>query len=205
MSPANPFALFCQRRFSLRRWLRNDDGSAAVEFAIVALPFFLFVLGIIGIGLYFFASNSLEYGVEAAARKVRTGEAQKGAVTVGEFKQLVCTAAGTYIDCNKLSVIVQTRATWSGISPQAASTARATWSPRPGSTGELISKYTGAASEVVLVTLCYQWDLATSFGFLNLGTNPTAPARRSSRPRRPSAPSRTHDDAFAASRLDMSS
>ena len=31
--------------------------SAAIEFAIVALPFFLFVFGIIGFGLYFLAST----------------------------------------------------------------------------------------------------------------------------------------------------
>ena len=58
--------------------------SPAVEFALVALPFLLFVLGIVGMGLYFLASTSLEYGVEAAARKIRTGEADKGDMTVGD-------------------------------------------------------------------------------------------------------------------------
>lgn len=165
----SPFS--AKRRFLLRRWLRNDDGSAAVEFAIVALPFFMFVFGIIGIGLYFLASSSLEYGVEAAARKVRTGEAQKGSVTVGQFKQDVCSAAGSYIDCNKLTVIVQHAATWSGISPQSCVDSNGNMVASTGTTGDMVSKYTGAASEVVLVTLCYQWDLATTFGFMNLGKN----------------------------------
>ena len=169
--PPPPARIPVLRRLSARRWLRNDEGSAAIEFAIVALPFFMFVLGIVGIGLYFLASNSLEYGVEAASRKVRTGEAQKGSSTVDQFKQQVCDAAGSYIDCSKLSVIVQSAASWSGISPQACVDSKGNMIGSTGSTGDLMSKYTGAASEVVLVTLCYQWDLATSFTFLNLGKN----------------------------------
>jgi hypothetical protein len=160
-----------KRRFWVRRWLRNDDGAAAIEFAIVALPFFMFVFGILGIGLYFLASSSLEYGVEAAARKVRTGQAQKGAVTVGQFKQDVCDAAGSYIDCSKLSVIVQHASSWSGITPQACLDSRGNMVGSTGGAGDLMSTYTGTASEVVLVTLCYQWDLATTFGFMNLGKN----------------------------------
>ncbi len=47
-----------------------------------------------------------------------------------------------------------------------------------GSSDELMSKYAGAASEVVLVTLCYKWDLAKNFEFLQLGTgsNGSGPA-----------------------------
>ena len=39
-------------------------------------------------------------------------------MTVGEFKQLVCDAAGTYINCGNLAVLVQHAATWSGVAPQ---------------------------------------------------------------------------------------
>ena len=106
------------RRRSASRLVRNEDGAAAVEFALVAVPFLLFVLGLLGMGLYFLASTSLEYGVEAAARKLRTGEAEKGNMTVGKFRELVCEAAGSYIDCGKVSTIVQHAATWSGITPQ---------------------------------------------------------------------------------------
>jgi Flp pilus assembly protein TadG len=125
----------------------------------------------LGIGLYFLANNQLEYGVEAAARKVRTGEAQKTSLTVDDFKKSVCTAAGSYIDCSKLSVIVQHAPTWSGISPQACVDSKGNMTASTGTTGEFMSKYTGAQSEVVLVTLCYQWDLATSFAFIKLGKN----------------------------------
>jgi hypothetical protein len=169
--------LFSLRRLSptrLRRpyrCLRNDEGAAAIEFAIVAIPFFMFVMGTIGVGLYFFTTNALEHGVESASRKIRTGEAQKGSLTVGDFKELVCGAAGSYIDCDKLSVLVQNAPTWSDLDPQPCvdgdGMAAATGSP-----GDVIADYTGGASSVVLVTLCYQWDLAQSFDFLKLGAGP---------------------------------
>jgi len=152
-------------------WLRSERGTAAVEFAIVAVPFFLFVFSIMGIGLYFFTTNALEHGVEAAARKIRTGEAQKGALTVGQFKQLVCGEAGSYIDCGKLRVIIQHAASWSGISPQACLDDKYNMVPSTGSSDDSVSDYSGEESQVVLVTLCYEWDLAQSFSFLHLGKN----------------------------------
>lgn len=153
-----------------RTWVRNDRGAAAIEFALVAIPFFMFVLGIIGIGLYFFTSHALDLGVEAAARQIRTGQAQKGDVTVDQFKQLVCGAAGTYINCDKVHVLVQNAPNWTGITPTSCVTDNS-MTPSTGSSGELISKYSGGASSVALVTVCYEWDLAQMFGFLHLGKN----------------------------------
>jgi len=159
-----------RRRFPTTRLVRNEDGAAAIEFALVALPFLLFVLGLLGMGLYFLASTSLEYGVEAAARQLRTGEAEKGSMTVDSFRELVCKKAGSYIDCGKVSTIVQHATTWSGISPQACTDDDGNRVGSTGSTGELINTYSGSASEVVLVTLCYEWDLAQHFKFLKLGS-----------------------------------
>jgi hypothetical protein len=150
-------------------WVKDEHGASAVEFAIVALPFFLFVLGLIGIGLYFFTMNSLEYGVEAAARQIRTGEAQKTALTISQFKSLVCNAAGSYINCNKLSVIIQSGDNWSDVSPQSCVDRSNNMVGSTGSGSDPVSTYSGVASEVVLITLCYQWDLAQSFSFLKLG------------------------------------
>jgi hypothetical protein len=170
--PLHPFKrAFPAPRWKASGWLRNERGAAAVEFGIVAVPFFLFVLGILGVGLYFFATNSLEHGAEAAARKIRTGQAQKSALTVGEFKQLVCAEAGTYIDCDKLHVLVQNASSWSGITPEPCLDENRNMTPSTGDANEGIVDYSGAASQVVLITLCYEWDLAKSFKLLKLGKN----------------------------------
>ena len=174
--PKNRWRSPFRRRRPLSAVARNDEGSAAIEFAIVALPCLLFVLGLLVLGLYFLASTQLEYGVESAARKVRTGEAENDKITVDGFKDLVCAAAGSYIDCDKLSVVVQHAATWSGITPQACVDGNGKMVGSTGSSGDMISKWAGSESEAVLVTLCYEWDLANNFPFLNLGNDGKGPA-----------------------------
>lgn len=153
-----------------RRLLHDDGGATAIEFALVALPLLLFILGLLGMGLYYLASTSLEYGVEVAARKIRTGEAEKGAMTVGQFRNLVCQNAGAAIDCGNMSVIVQHEDTWGELKPQSCLDEDNNMSASTGGTGEQVSKYSGSAGQVVLVTLCYRWDLAENFEFLKLGS-----------------------------------
>ncbi|MFA5901932.1 MAG: TadE/TadG family type IV pilus assembly protein [Hyphomicrobium sp.] len=161
------------------RLTANEDGAAAIEFAMIALPFLLFILGVIGYGLYFFTNSSLEYGVETAARKIRTGEINSAGaarednqMTVGEFRKLVCDSAGPAIDCSKLNVIVQHGDDWSEISPQACTDSKGAMSGATGQTGDILANYAGAASSVVLVTLCYEWDLAANFSLVKLGSRP---------------------------------
>ena len=159
------------------RLLRDESGASAVEFGMLALPFLLFILAIIGYGLYFYTGTSLDYAVESAARKIRTGEVNTGGsqrsdkqMTVDEFRKLVCQSGLPGIDCTKLSVIVQHAPAWSGISPQSCTDGNGKMTGSTGSGSDLISQYSGEASDVVLVTACYQWDLGSDFKFLKLGT-----------------------------------
>lgn len=162
-------------------WMRNEDGTAAIEFGIVALPFLMFVMGLLGLGLYFLAGTQLEFGVESAARKIRTGEArtagtptengQKTAMTVAEFRKAVCDAAGPYIDCSKLSVILQHKSSWGALIPQPCVDSKGNMAGSTGATDEPITNYSGGANEVVLITLCYEWELAASLPFIKLGNS----------------------------------
>src|SRR5579864_1011930 len=73
-------------RFALGR-----RGAAAVEFALVSIPFLMLTFGIIEIGLIYFASISLENATYAAARQIRTGQLQNaGGSTATAFTTLVC-------------------------------------------------------------------------------------------------------------------
>jgi Flp pilus assembly protein TadG len=170
---------FCSspwRRLTPRGLLRNEDGAAALEFGLVGLPLVFFIIGVVAIGLYYLASIMLDYGAEAAARKIRTGEAEKVSMTVGQFRELVCQSAGPAIDCGKISVILQHAESWGGISPQACVDKDNNMVGSTGTTGEQVSKYSGSAGEVVLVTLCYSWDLARQFNFIDFGYGPSRPA-----------------------------
>jgi Flp pilus assembly protein TadG len=52
----------------LRRLVRASDGSAAIEFALVAIPFFLFLLGVVEFARLYWTQSELQYAAEAAAR-----------------------------------------------------------------------------------------------------------------------------------------
>jgi len=155
-------ALARRASHALTRFRASEDGATAIEFAAVGLPFFMFSFGILVIGQNFVTTNALEHGVENAARKVRTGQAQKTNMTIGQFKSLVCTEAGSYIDCNKLNVHVQSGATWAAIQPRSCLT-NGSLTATAGASGDLLQTQSGGAGSVVLVTLCYEWELAKFF------------------------------------------
>jgi Flp pilus assembly pilin Flp len=63
---------------------RNEDGTTAVEFAIIAPVFILLVLGTIGLCFAFFLVGSLHFAVEDGARcaSVKTTICSDSATTV---------------------------------------------------------------------------------------------------------------------------
>lgn len=52
----------------LRSLWRDEQGASALEFALTAPVFFLFIFGIIELGLMFWAQIGLQHGAEMAAR-----------------------------------------------------------------------------------------------------------------------------------------
>ena len=157
----------------LRRLRRDENGFTAIEFAIVALPFLMLLFGIISICLYFFTNFTLENAVWQTARSLRTGEVQMGkgayssATTTEEkknaFKQALCAVAPTFLDCNKMVVLVQSNASFGGIVE-----------PTCATNGVMLDQSaaifnTGNASSVILVTVCYPWDFGGKLPFIKLG------------------------------------
>lgn len=78
-------------RFSLIGRLRRDrDGAAAVEFALIATPFFLMLFAILEIGLVLVLNSVLENAATDASRLVRTGQVQQTRITREQFKDAFC-------------------------------------------------------------------------------------------------------------------
>jgi Flp pilus assembly protein TadG len=90
------------RRLSAFR--RDQDGVAAVEFALVAVPFFALLFGILETALVFWSTQVLETAVSNAARTIYTGQFQS-ANTSGDigkaFKKEVCKHVGAVFQCNE--------------------------------------------------------------------------------------------------------
>lgn len=154
----------------LQRWSSDTGGASAIEFAMTAMPFLLFIFGIMITGLQFFTMNSLEHGVESAGRLVRTGQAQNSNMTVAQFKQSICQSASAPLACDShLSVHIQQGAQWSDIVPQPCLKNDGTLNTGTGTGTDSLSTYSGSASVVVLVTACYQWDLPKNVPIIPIG------------------------------------
>ncbi len=144
----------------------DRKGTTALEFGIVAMPFLVFAFGIMGTGLHFFTQNALEHAVETAARKVRTGQAQQGGTTMSEFKQIVAQEAGPMIDAGKLNILMQAADEWTDITPGGCTDGSGGASAGTGSGTDELKDHGGGAGQVVLVTACYEWELAQAMPFL---------------------------------------
>ena len=60
-------------RTGANSFLRSTRAAAAVEFALVALPFFMLVLCILQLGVYYFAQSALDTGVLKTAQTLYSG------------------------------------------------------------------------------------------------------------------------------------
>ena len=154
-----------QQSSLLRRLRKDEDGVTAIELGFVIGPFLMLLFGIIAVGLYFFTTFSLENAVEQAARVIRTGQAQQAGLTGEQFKAKVCEYVPGHIDCaGKIHVNVKSFANSSDIDP----TDLPKCLDAGGNLKNSADYVPGGASVIVLVWLCYEWDMA-KFPFINLG------------------------------------
>lgn len=91
--------------------LRNQRGATAVEFGLVAMPFFAVLFTIIETALMFWTSQVLDEAVTQASRTLLTGESvaiySASPDKTKAFKQEVCARAPALVDCDRLSIDVR--------------------------------------------------------------------------------------------------
>ena len=89
-----------------RLW-RARRGAAALEFAVVSLPFLSLLIFLVELGYDFYAQVCLDYGVQAAARQIQIGAAQ-GATNASVFQtNYLCPALSGLLPCSYVSVNIQ--------------------------------------------------------------------------------------------------
>ena len=99
-----------------RRLIKQQDGAAAVEFALVAAPFLALVFAIMETAVVFFAGQALETAVADSSRLIMTGQAQNAAFTQAQFKNAVCAKLTVMFDCvNGVSIDVQSYPTFATV------------------------------------------------------------------------------------------
>ncbi|PDT02495.1 pilus assembly protein TadG [Rhizobium chutanense] len=89
----------------LRRLVGDHKGAAAIEFAILALPLFIMLFGIIEVSLMFFVNSALDASVHKISRMIRTGEAASSKITLAGFKAKICDDMLLTFDCSSGLVV----------------------------------------------------------------------------------------------------
>ena len=150
-------AAFNRRLRFIKRYNKSEDGATAIEFALVAAPFFYLLMAIFETGLMLFSEYVIENGTADAARLIRTGQVQEQGMSQADFKAQVCGGLASFLDCNsRLYVDVRSFSDFDSITSTSAI----------DGDGELTPEVTSGASydpgdelEVVVVRVYYDWKL----------------------------------------------
>jgi Flp pilus assembly protein TadG len=72
------------------RFRANKRGTVAIEFALIALPFFLMMFAIIEVSLSFAAQEVMANATDDVSRQLRTGQLKATDVSGTKLKTLIC-------------------------------------------------------------------------------------------------------------------
>ncbi len=153
------FARTLRRMRIFRRFARARRGSAAVEFALVLMPFFLLTFGLAEIAMIGFAQTSLDFAVSETARQIRTGQAQLGGVSESQIRTELCDELNNFIvmGCNgNLYLDVQRFSSFTDASNGAANPIQNNQFSTAG-----MGFQPGVASDIVVVRAYYRWRVMT--------------------------------------------
>jgi len=147
-----------------RRLVRQQDGAAAVEFAMVAAPFLAMVFAIMETALVFFAGQALETAATDSARLIMTGQAQTQGYDAAKYKEAVCGKIYGLFSCMEgLYVDVKTYQNFSNIN-NSQKPIDANGNLQTGDFGY----QPGGPGDIVVVRMFYQWPVYVSLLGLNL-------------------------------------
>jgi len=144
----------------LRRFRRNRNAAAALEFALVAPVFLALLFAILEVALMFFAGQVLESMTQQSARMILTGQAQNAGYKAADFHAYVCSQIPALFTCANISIDVQSYSSFSSI----------TFSNQIDNNGNFISNnlnyIPGTPGNIVVVRVFYPWQLfVTGLGF----------------------------------------
>ena len=162
-----PFASATAR---MRAFARDERGVTAIEFGVLALPFFTVIFAILQTAIMFLASQVLDSALEDASRKVRTGEA--AAYTLTQFRTLVCDSTYNLIDCSQIQLKSEVISGFSNATytvPQSCTLTTCTWT---SNWQNFDSGSTGTCRQVIQVSAYYRYPLIVVLPYFNLKNQP---------------------------------
>lgn len=150
------------RFMPLRRFTADRRGVSAVEFGLIAFPFFAVMFAIIEVCMVFFAGQILEKATQDASRKILTGQAQAANFNATQFKNEVCSHLLIIFNCANVYVDVKNFALFSNVNINKPINAAG------GIDTSGFGYSPGGANAIVVVRVLYAWQLFVPTMGLNL-------------------------------------
>ena len=97
----------------LRRLFRSRDGATAIEFALLAIPYFMIIFAIIETFVAFTAEQLIANATDTMSRKLRTGQitynlGRSTDMTQAQFRQAFCNEISIMIGCSASEIATPT-------------------------------------------------------------------------------------------------
>jgi Flp pilus assembly protein TadG len=153
---------------SSRQFAVCKKASAAVEFGLVAAPFFALLMALFQTALVFFAGRVLDVTTLQASRYILTGQAQSANYTQANFATYVCNNTFALFNCANFMINVQSYNSFASSSTCTSPTL--TYNKQGAVTNTWVYS-PGGPGDVVLVQVMYQWPVVggpLSFNLSNL-------------------------------------
>lgn len=147
------------RRRGLRDLFARRDGAAALEFAIICIPFFWMIFGMAEFGAMSLVQSSLDNAVAQVGREIRTGAAQGTGMSKTDMENKICT------EINKIMTLSCSGQLYLDVDRYNSFANVGNGVPtNNGSIDQGQLGYTpGGPDEVILVRAYYEWKIFTPF------------------------------------------
>lgn len=153
----------------LRAFGRDETGVTAVEFAILALPFFTLIAGIMETAVILLAGQILDSAVQDASRVIRTGRAV--AYDAADFREQVCDRLYGMFDCTtganeRLRINVEVIDDFASSSPMPSPLATGAACTAVSCPWVMDDDYVGGTpgqNNVIMVRAYYKWPTIVNF------------------------------------------
>lgn len=139
----------------LAGWRKDQEGTTAIEFSLLFIPYLLLTLGIIELSIMYASASLLEGATGSAARLIRTGQIQQSAGDPEEmFRNAICDYATVLIQCD--DVVVE-------VLPLDSYTDYDDYAPVYDEDGNLVSQGfdAGGSNDRMLIRVAYRYTMMT--------------------------------------------
>ena len=140
------------------RFARSRDGAAAIEFALLAIPYFLIVFAIIETFIAFTGEQLVSNAVDTLSRQMRTGQITAANTTKKAFRDKFCDEVSILIRCSaedssKLILDVRSFSTFEHIPNDI---------PRKGGALDAADTFApGGPTSINMMRAYYKWSVVT--------------------------------------------